>query len=47
MVGGLNDDTWNKFHRNALDEQKVSLSVLEELDEPELSHGPDEPRCHP
>ena len=39
---GLDDDAWNKSHRGALDEQKVSLSVPEELDEPEPSHDPDE-----
>ena len=50
-VDGLDDDAWNKSHRGVLDEQKVSLSVLEELDEPELSHDPDglhhRPRSRP
>ena len=45
MVDGLDDNAWNKSHRGVLDEQKVSLSVLEELDEPEPSHGPDG-LCH-
>ena len=40
-VDGLDDDAWNKSHRSGLDEQKVSLSVLEELDEPELSRDLD------
>ena len=40
-VDGLDDNAWNKSHRGALDEQKVFPSVLEELDEPELSHDPD------
>ena len=43
-VDGLNDGAWNKSRRSVSDEQKVSLSVLEELDEPELSHDPDELR---
>ena len=47
MVGGLDDDAWNKSHRDGLDEQKVSLSVLEELNEPELSHGLDKLHRHP
>ena len=46
-VDGLDDDAWNKSHHGVLDEQKVSLSVLEELDEPELSHDPDGLRHHP
>ena len=41
MVDGLDDGAWNKFRLGVLDEQKVSLSVLEELDEPELSHDLD------
>ena len=47
MVDGLDDDAWSKSHRRVLDEQKVFLSLLEELDEPEPSHGPHEPRHHP
>ena len=46
MVDGLDDDAWNKFRLGVLDEQKVSLSVLEELDEPEPSHDPDGLRRH-
>ena len=45
-VDGLDDDTWNKSHRGVLDEQKVSLAVLEELDKPELSHDLDELHRH-
>ena len=41
-VDGLNDDAWNKSRRGVLGEQKASPSALEELDEPELSHDPDE-----
>ena len=45
-VDGLDDDAWNKSHLGVLDEQKVSLSVLGELDEPEPSHGPSRLRPH-
>ena len=40
-VDGLDDGAWNKSRLGVLDEQKVSLSVPEELDEPEPSHDPD------
>ena len=46
MVDDLGGDTWNKSHRGVLDKQKASPSVLEELDEPELSPDPDELRRH-
>ena len=46
MVDSLDGDAWSKFHHGVSDEQKVSLAVLEELDEPEPSHDSDEP-CHP
>ena len=46
-VDGLDDGAWNKSHRGVLDEQKVSPSVLEELNEPEPFHDPDGLRHHP
>ena len=47
MVNRLDNDAWNKFHRDVLGEQKVSLSVLEELDKPEPFHRLNELRRHP
>ena len=47
MVDDLGGDAWNKSHRGVLDKQKASPSVLEELDEPELSPDLDELRCYP
>ena len=45
-VDDLDDDAWNKSRLGALGEQRVSLSVPEELDEPEPSRDPNEPRRH-
>ena len=45
-VDSLEDKAWNKSHHSVLDGRKVSLSVLEELNEPEPSHEPDELRRH-
>ena len=44
---GLDDGAWNKSRLGVLDEQKVSLSALEELDEPEPSRDPYGPHRRP
>ena len=46
-VYGLGDDVWNKSHRSVWDEQKVSPSALEELNEPEPFPDLDKLHCHP
>ena len=47
MVYGLDSNVWSKSHCDGLDEQKVSLSVLEELDEPEPFPDLDKLHHHP